>query len=71
LLSYADEVLSGARRYLLPTLVVPGAGAIGRVRAVGPDATRLQPGECVFCDPTVRSRDGAPTPDITLQGASA
>jgi len=31
-LSYTGEVLSGA-------------GAIGRVRAVGPDATRLQPGE--------------------------
>jgi len=70
-LSYTGEVLSGARRYLLPTPVVPGAGAIGRVRAVGPDATRLQPGDWVFCDPTVRSRDGAPTPDITLQGASA
>ena len=70
-LSYTGEVLSGARRYLLPTPVVPGAGAIGRVRAVGPDATRLEPGDWVFCDPTVRSRDGAPTPDITLQGASA
>ncbi len=70
-LSYAGEVLSGARRYLLPTPVVPGAGAIGRVRAVGPDSTRLQPGDWVFCDPTVRSRDGAPTPDITLQGISA
>lgn len=70
-LSYTDEVLSGARRYLLPTPVVPGGGAIGRVRAVGPDATRLQPGDWVFCDPTVRSRDGASTPDITLQGTSA
>ena len=34
-LSYTDEVLSGARRYLLPTPVVPGArrdrpGARGR-----------------------------------------
>lgn len=70
-LSYTDEVFSGARRYLLPTPVVPGCGAIGRVRAVGPDATRLQPGDWVFCDPTVRSRDGAPNPDITLQGWSA
>ncbi|MCQ8240087.1 alcohol dehydrogenase catalytic domain-containing protein [Rhizosaccharibacter radicis] len=70
-LSYAGEVFSGARRYLLPTPVVPGCGAIGRVRAVGPDATRLQPGDWVFCDPTVRSRDGADTPDITLQGWSA
>ena len=70
-LSYTDEVLSGARRYLLLTPVVPGAGAVGRVRATGPDSTRLQPGGWVYCDPTVRSRDGAPTPDITLQGASA
>ncbi|MBW4330094.1 zinc-binding alcohol dehydrogenase family protein [Stakelama sp. CBK3Z-3] len=70
-LSYTGEVLSGARRYLLPTPVVPGAGAIGRVRAVGPDATRLQPGDWVYCDPTVRSRDGGNIPDITLQGASA
>ena len=70
-LSYTGEVLSGARKYLLPTPVVPGAGAIGRVRTVGPDATRLQPGDWVYCDPTVRSRDGALTPDITLQGASA
>lgn len=70
-LSYADEVFSGARRYLLPTPVVPGCGAIGQVRAVGPDATRLRPGDWVFCDPTVRSRDDALTPDITLQGWSA
>ncbi|TDH57849.1 zinc-binding alcohol dehydrogenase family protein [Dankookia rubra] len=70
-LSYATEVFSGARRYLLPTPVVPGCGAIGRVRAVGPDSTRLRPGDWVFCDPTVRSRDGAATPDITLQGWSA
>ena len=70
-LSYADEVFSGARRYLLPTPVVPGCGAIGRVRAVGPDATRLQPGDWVLCDPTVRSRDGGLEPDITLQGWSA
>ena len=70
-LSYADEVFSGARRYLLPTPVVPGCGAIGRVRQVGPDATKLKPGDWVFCDPTVRSRDDALTPDIVLQGWSA
>ena len=70
-LSYADEVFSGARRYLLPTPVGPGCGAVGRVRTVGPDATRLRPGDWVFCDPTVRSRDGGLMPDITLQGWSA
>lgn len=70
-LSYADEVFSGVRKYLLPTPVVPGCGAIGRVREVGPDATRLKTGDWVFCDPTVRSRDNALMPDITLQGWSA
>ena len=65
------EVFSGARRYLLPTPVVPGCGAIGQVCTVGPDATRLRPGNWVFCDPTVRSRDDTLTPDIALQGWSA
>ncbi|MEH2463947.1 zinc-binding alcohol dehydrogenase family protein [Nostoc sp.] len=70
-LSYANEVFSGERKYLLDLPVVPGCGAIGRVRAVGPDATHLVAGDWVFCDPTVRSRDDALIPDITLQGWSA
>jgi len=70
-LSYAGEVFSGERKYLLTLPVVPGCGAIGRVRAAGPDATHLAVGEWVFCDPTVRSRDDAQSPDITLQGWSA
>ena len=70
-LSYAAEVFSNARRYLLPLPVVPGCGAVGRVRAIGPDATRLAVGDWVFCDPTVRSRDEATSPDIVLQGWSA
>jgi alcohol dehydrogenase len=70
-LSYANEVLSGERKYLLELPIVPGCGAIGRVRAVGPDATHLVVGDWVFCDPTVRSRDDALNPDITLQGWSA
>jgi len=70
-LAYAGEVFSGARKYLLELPVIPGAGAIGRVRAFGPDATHLATGDWVFCDPTVRSRDDALSPDITLQGLSA
>ncbi|MCW5748087.1 MAG: zinc-binding dehydrogenase [Alphaproteobacteria bacterium] len=70
-LSYAGEVFSGQRKYQLDLPVVPGPGAIGRVREIGPDATRLVPGDWVFCDPTVRSRDDARSPDITLQGWSA
>lgn len=70
-LAYAADVYSGARQYpmLLPLAV--GAGAVGRVRAVGPDATRLAPGDWVFCDPTVRARDEAVAPDIMLQGLIA
>lgn len=70
-LPYTKEVFSGERKYLLNLPVAPGLGGIGRVRAVGPDATRLEVGDWVLCDPTVRSRDNALTPDITLQGWSA
>jgi alcohol dehydrogenase len=70
-LAYMGEVLSGARQYTLEPPVIPGAGAIGRVRALGPDATRLKIGDWVFCDPTVRSRDDPFAPDIALQGLSA
>ena len=67
-LAYANEVLSGERKYLLELPIVPGPGAIGRVRATGPDATHLAAGDWVYCDPTVRSRDDARSPDIALQG---
>jgi alcohol dehydrogenase len=70
-LSYMKEVISGERKYLMHLPQAPGAGAIGRIRAVGPDSTRLAVGDWVYCDPTVRSRDDALTPDITLQGLSA
>jgi NADPH:quinone reductase-like Zn-dependent oxidoreductase len=71
MLAYAGEVYSGKRNYLLDLPVIPGSGGIGRVRAVGPDATRLAPGDWVYCDPTVRSRDDAVSPDILLQGLTA
>ena len=70
-LPYSNEVFSGERQYLLDLPVVPGPGAIGRVHAAGPDATHLKPGDWVYCDPTVRSRDNVLAPDITLQGLSA
>lgn len=70
-LPYMAEILSGKRKYMMTLPMAPGAGAVGRVRAVGPDSTRLKIGEWVLCDPTVRARDDARTPDITLQGLSA
>jgi len=70
-LPYSNEVFSGERKYLLELPVIPGPGAIGRVRAAGPDATHLVKGDWVYCDPIVRSRDDLLSPDITLQGWSA
>jgi alcohol dehydrogenase len=70
-LAYARDVFSGKRNYLLELPIVPGSGGIGRVRAIGPDATRLAIGDWVFIDPTVRGRDDAVAPDIILQGLTA
>ncbi|MFJ9817767.1 alcohol dehydrogenase catalytic domain-containing protein [Streptomyces sp. NPDC101151] len=68
---YAEEVFSGRRNYPLEPPVVPGPGGVGRIVHIGPDATRLRVGDLVWCDCTVRSRDDALAPDITLQGWSS
>jgi alcohol dehydrogenase len=68
---YAAEVFSGERDYPLEPPVISGVGGIGRVVSIGPDATKLSPGDLVWCDSTVRSRDDAVAPDITLQGWSS
>ena len=65
-LSYMTEVFDGTRNYALDLPIIPGPGGIGRVRAIGPDATKLSVGDWVFCDPTVRSRDDV---DDDLAGA--
>ena len=67
-LSYAAQVFDGSRQHHLGLPVVPGCGAIGQIAAVGPNATRLKPGEWVFCDPAVRSREDPVMPDTLLQG---
>ncbi|WP_428660945.1 alcohol dehydrogenase catalytic domain-containing protein [Reyranella sp.] len=71
MLAYARDVFSGKRQYLLELPIVPGSGGIGRVRAIGPDATRLSIGDWVMIDPTIRGRDDAVAPDIILQGLTA
>jgi alcohol dehydrogenase len=70
-INYSNEVFSGQRKYLLDLPVAPGPGGIGRVRAFGPDATHLELGNWVYCDPTVRSRDDVQLPDMILQGWTA
>ena len=66
--SYAANVFNGSRNYLLEPPVVPGPGGIGRIRATGPDATRLKPGDWVFVDSTIRSRDNVTDPEQILLG---
>lgn len=67
-LAYAGDVFRGQRRYLFETPTIPGPGGVGRIAALGRDATTLKVGDWVLCDPTVRARDGG---TIMLQGLTA
>jgi alcohol dehydrogenase len=59
--SYAADVFSGARNYLLELPVVPGAGGIGRVRATA----RTRPGSRSATGSTATRRSArATTPPI-------
>jgi alcohol dehydrogenase len=69
--TYMRDIVSGARAYNIQLPAVLGGGGVGRVAALGPDATRLKVGDWVLCDPTLRSRDDPLTPDIALQGIVA
>ncbi|KAF4542055.1 alcohol dehydrogenase [Lasiodiplodia theobromae] len=69
ILSYSGQIYTagGGRDYAFPTPLVPGASAIGRIAAVGPDATLLAPGALVLLDVTIRARDD-PDGAIMLSG---
>lgn len=56
-LSYLGSVLDGTAPYRLSFPITPGANTIGRVHAVGPDSTILEPGQLVFCNYAVSARD--------------
>lgn len=66
-MSYAREVYDGTRPYTYPTPLVIGFSAIGRIAAVGPDATLLTPGQLVLIDCTIRGRDD-PDSAVFLSG---
>jgi threonine dehydrogenase-like Zn-dependent dehydrogenase len=66
IVSYAREVYDGTRPYTFPTPVTIGTSAIGRIASIGPDATLLKPGQLVYIDGTVRSRDNPQ--DVFLSG---
>ena len=56
-ISYSRNIYNGKRQYAYPTPLVIGTSAIGRIAAVGPDATLLTPGQLVHVDSTIRGRD--------------
>lgn len=56
-LSYSRDIYNGTRKYELPTPSVPGNAAIGRIAAIGADATTLKLGDLVFIDIYIRGRD--------------
>ncbi|KAI4865827.1 GroES-like protein [Hypoxylon rubiginosum] len=56
-LSYHREIYGGERGYNFPKPIVGGLSAIGRVAALGPDATALTPGQLVYVDCVIRARD--------------
>ena len=65
-MSYTQEICNGTRPYPYPGPFAPGSASVGRVVAVGPDATTLVPGDLVSTDVFVRGRDN---PDaLGLQG---
>lgn len=61
ILSYHREVYNGCRHYSFPTPLVGGISAIGRIAALGPDATRLTEGQLVYIDCVIRARDDPDT----------
>lgn len=62
----AKNVFAGHFPVPLRTPVTPSSSAIARIHTVGPDATSLKPGQLVFLDFWVQSRDD---PDASiLQG---
>jgi NADPH:quinone reductase-like Zn-dependent oxidoreductase len=56
-LPYARAVYGGERAYPMPTPLVIGSSAVGRVVRVAPDATTLTVGQLVFIDSYIRGRD--------------
>ena len=68
-LTYGGTVYSGKKPYPYPVPLVPGSSAVGRIAAVGPDATRLKPGQLVYIDCFIQGRDD-PT-SLILHGLSS
>ena len=60
-LSYHREIYNGKRQYSFPTPIVGGINAIGRIAALGQDATLLEEGQLVYIDCVIHARDNPDT----------
>jgi len=60
-LSYHRDVYNGDRHYSFPTPLIGGISAIGRIAALGPDATTLKEGQFVYVDCVIHARDNPDT----------
>lgn len=60
-LPYARIAYNGTRGTPMPTPLVIGSSAIGRIESVGPDATSLSAGQLVWIDSFIRARDDPAT----------
>lgn len=56
-ISYSRDVYTGVRDYPFPMPLVIGTSGIGRIAAIGPDATAFTPGQLVLVDSFIRARD--------------
>ncbi|CAD6445950.1 59f60e0d-5da3-4039-9d4e-87116aa3c607 [Sclerotinia trifoliorum] len=57
---HLNQIMNGELPYLyVPTPLIPGGRAIGRVAATGPDTTALSIGQLVTIEPFVRGRDNS------------
>ncbi|KAF2128094.1 putative quinone oxidoreductase [Dothidotthia symphoricarpi CBS 119687] len=61
ILSYHRDVYNGSRHYSFPTPIIGGISAVGRITALGPDATALSEGQLVYVDCVIRARDNPDT----------
>lgn len=56
-INFTKTIYNGVRNYPYPVPLTLGSTAIGRVVALGPDATALKVGDLCFLDVTIRGRD--------------
>lgn len=57
IISYHREIYNGGRHYDFPKPLVGGSSAIGRIVALGHDASVLQPGQLVWVNGVIHARD--------------